>query len=93
MSRFIAKTFSGLEKILSEELKDIGASIIDVRKRAIIFSGDTGVLYRANLWARTALKMLKSIYEFTARNENDLYKRIQSVQWKEFFDEIGRAHV
>jgi putative N6-adenine-specific DNA methylase len=84
--KMIAKTFFGFEDILAEELKNLGAQNIEKGTRMVSFYGDTGFMYKANLALRTALKVLKPIYQFEASNEHQLYKGIQSVQWSDYMN-------
>ena len=45
----LAKTMYGLEEVLANELKDLGAQNIKIQNRAVSFKGDTGFMYKANL--------------------------------------------
>ena len=58
----IAKTFSGLEEVLIEEIKEIGGTNIKKLQRSVSFEGDKKILYRANYKLRTALKILVPIF-------------------------------
>ena len=62
----IAKTFQGLEGVLAEELRQIGATNVEEGRRMVSFTGDKAVLYKANFCCRTALRILKPIYKFLA---------------------------
>ncbi len=84
--KFVAKTLHGLEDILIQELKDLGAKEINKLKRAVSFEGDKELLYRANYELRTAIRILKPIYNFTARSERQLYHKIFSYNWAMHFD-------
>ena len=44
----IAKTMYGLEEVLANELKTLGAQKIKIFNRAVSFKGDTGFLYKVN---------------------------------------------
>jgi putative N6-adenine-specific DNA methylase len=79
--KMIAKTFFGFEEILANELKMLGAQDVEPGVRMVSFKGDKGFMYKANLSLRTALKILKPIYFFKARNDQDLYKGILGVNW------------
>lgn len=79
--KMLAKTLFGFEDILATELRGLGATGIEKGVRSVQFEGDTGFMYKANLCLRTALKILKPIYTFTVRNENDLYKKVYDMQW------------
>lgn len=81
----VAKTFKGLETVLAGELTALGAKDVKVLNRAVSFVGDKALMYKANLWLRTALKILKPIKEFKARNEVELYKGIAQIDWEEYF--------
>jgi len=82
--QLVAKTFKGLEYVLSEEIKALGAHDVTILNRAVSFTGDKALMYKANLWLRTALKILKPINSFKAKNEIDLYKGISQINWNDF---------
>ena len=56
--KLVATTLQGLEEILAKELKDLGASIIKVQKRAVEFEGDKRMMYRACYELRTAIRII-----------------------------------
>ena len=82
----IAKTFFGFEEILAKELQMLGAQDVEQGVRMVSFKGDTGFMYKANLALRTALKILKPIYSFKARDEQSLYKGITGVNWSKLIN-------
>ncbi len=84
--KYIAKTLYGLENVLAGELKTLGASDILVLNRAVAFSGDVKMLYRANYCLRTALSVLATIDEFRIRSGDDLYKNSLKVDWDSYLD-------
>ncbi|MFP4022968.1 MAG: class I SAM-dependent RNA methyltransferase [Thiohalospira sp.] len=84
--KMLAKTFLGLEEVLKDELLRLGASDVKAVNRAVEFSGDKALMYRANFHLRTALKILKPIAEFKVNNENELYDSVQSIPWDTIFD-------
>ena len=75
----------GLEEILADELRKLGAQNVNILNRAVEFVGDIGFMYKANLNLRTAIRILKPIFEFKARNENELYKKIYDYNWEKYF--------
>ncbi len=81
-----AKTFAGLEAVLADELRNMGALSVEVANRAVYFRGDLSTLYKANYLCRTALRILKPVGVFTVRNENELYEKIKRVDWPALFD-------
>jgi putative N6-adenine-specific DNA methylase len=80
-----AKTLCGLEDILAEELKTIGASEINSGKRIVSFTGDKRMLYKANFHCRTALRILKPILHFKAYNADNVYDEVKKVEWENYF--------
>jgi putative N6-adenine-specific DNA methylase len=84
--KMIAKTFFGFEEILANELKMLGAQDVEQGVRMVSFKGDKGFMYKANLSLRTALKILKPIYFFKAKNEQDLYKGIRGTNWSKYIN-------
>ncbi len=83
---YLAKTLAGLEEVLANELSSIGAEKIEVGNRVVRFSGDKALMYRANLELRTALRILVPIHRFRVRHENELYKKVQQVDWSKYLD-------
>ena len=82
----IAKTFFGLEEVLSDELRKIGAENIEILNRAVGFDGSKEIMYKANYLCYTSIRILKPIAKFKVLNENDLYKQIRSIRWWEYMD-------
>lgn len=77
----VAKTFQGLEGVLAEELRGLGAEEIEPGKRMVAFRGDLAMLYRANMCCRTALRILKPFYSFEATDPDMLYARAKEYDW------------
>lgn len=88
-----AQTLHGLERVLAVELEAIGAQGIEVSKRAVRFTGDEDVLYRANLWLRTALRVLVPLRSFVIRHEDDLYGSVRGIGWERFLRPTGTLAV
>ncbi|PLX13162.1 MAG: RNA methyltransferase, partial [Marinilabiliales bacterium] len=84
--KLVVKTFKGLEDILFQELKQLGASEIKKGNRMVEFLGDQAMMYKANFHLRTALRVLKPIAEFEVSDENQLYSAIQKIDWNEYID-------
>ncbi len=82
----IAKTSYGLEQILADELSAIGAEDIELMNRAVYFTGTKETMYRANLELRTALRILKPVYSFRVRDENDLYRETRLFDWDKYLN-------
>ncbi|MEL6989901.1 MAG: THUMP domain-containing protein, partial [Bacteroidota bacterium] len=70
----------------ADELKAIGAEQIELLNRAVKCNGDNELLYRSNLYLKTAIKVLKPIAYFTIFNEHQLYKEIKSLKWYQYMN-------
>jgi putative N6-adenine-specific DNA methylase len=81
--RLFATTAPGLEGVLLSELRRLGATDPKEALRGVSFGGDLGMLYRANLWSRTATRVLVRIAEFDTRDRDHLYKGSREVAWEE----------
>lgn len=79
--RMVAKTMKGLEAVLADELRALGAEAVEPGRRMVSFEGDLAMLYKANLSCRTALKILKPFYTFDARTTDELYDRVKDFDW------------
>ena len=79
----VAKTFQGLEEVLASEIATLGGKDIEIGKRMVSFTGDKALLYKTNLHCRTALRILKPIYTFTAGDTDELYERIKAFEWEQ----------
>lgn len=90
---YVAKTFQGLEGLLASELRDLGATHVVELKRAVEFSGSVEILYKANLHARTALRILRPLASFRATNEHALYRNIQKIDWSQWLTPGGTLAV
>ena len=77
----IAKTQQGLEGVLAEELRLIGAEDVNQTPRTVSFKGDKEMMYKANFQLRTALRILKPIYSFKARTEDEFYGQAKKFDW------------
>lgn len=80
----VAKTFQGLEDVLRDELISLGAENVEMGRRMVSFEGDLEIMYRANLCCRTALRILKPIEKFTARNPDELYDIVRDIEWEKY---------
>ena len=87
--QMIAKTLKGLENVLADELVSIGANNVQIQRRAVSFTGDKRLMYKANLWLRTALRIIRPIAVFEAANTDELYAQIKSIDWEKYIAKDG----
>ena len=84
METFVAKTLQGLEEVLANELKQIGADNVTIGRRAVTFDGTLETLYKANVHSRTALRILRPIATFKASSTDQLYAGAKAIQWENY---------
>lgn len=80
----VAKTFGGLEEVLRDELIALGAANVEIGLRMVEFDGDLEMMYKANLCLRSALRILKPIYSFTASDPDELYDAVREIDWEKY---------
>ena len=78
-----AKTFQGLEGVLADELRALGAEDVTEGRRVVTFFGDKELLYRANFCLRTALRVLKPFYKLRSLSADDLYEQLKQFPWEQ----------
>lgn len=81
---FFATCARGLEPVLAEELRRLGAEAVEPGRGGVSFAGDRAFLYRANLWLRTAIRVLRPILEATVTSPDELYEAVQTIDWSEY---------
>lgn len=85
--KIIAKTLAGLEEILAKEIEQLGGENIAIGNRMVSYLGDKQLLYKSNLWLRTALRVLKPFEQFTATDPDDLYAKVKAIDWSQYVAE------
>lgn len=85
----VAKTFFGLEPVLEEELIQLGAEKVEQGRRMVKFTGDKSMMYKANIFLRTALRILKTDYTFKIKTQDDYYQAITEIEWE---NHLGLHH-
>ena len=80
----VAKTLYGLEDILATELIALGANNVEIGRRMVAFTGDKRLLYKTNFCLRTALKILKPIATFAAKNPDEVYEEVKKIDWTKY---------
>lgn len=83
--RLVAKTSFGLEKVLADEVKEIGGQNIILGNRAVFYEGDLKIIYKSNYFLRTALRVLKEIEFFRFKNVDQFYIKCKDIDWQKYF--------
>ena len=79
----VAKTFLGLEGVLADELRTLGAEDVAEGNRVGFFKGDKEMLYRANFSCRTAVRILKPVLTLHSSSADDLYEQLKGFDWEQ----------
>jgi len=82
---YFATTSKGLEGVLAEEITALGGKRAAVSTGGVSFSGDRDLCYRANLWLRTANRILLTLSGFPAPTPEALYEGVKAVPWPDLF--------
>src|SRR6476619_1831026 len=83
-SRYFATCARGLEPMLEKELRELGAEDVAAGRGGAGFGGDLGTLYKANLWLRTAVRVLRPVLEAPVNSPDELYQAVQTIDWAKF---------
>lgn len=79
----IAKTAFGLEALVTKELRYLGYSNTTVENGKVMFEGDELAIARANLWLRTAGRVVIKVAEFEATTFDELFDQTKAIPWYE----------
>jgi len=82
--QFFATTAKGVEEVLAAELVRLGVSDVSAEGGGVRFSGGMEAAYRANLWLRTASRVLMPLAEFPCETPEDLYQGARAIPWTEY---------
>src|SRR5262245_42270297 len=81
LSHYFATCARGLEPVLADELTQLGATQVTPGRGGVAFAGDPVLLYQANLWLRTAVRVLRPVLEADVRSPEELYEAVRGVDW------------
>jgi putative N6-adenine-specific DNA methylase len=82
--RLFATCARGLEPVLAEGLRLLGARDVCLGRGGVHFRGDQALLYRANLWLRTAIRVLRPILRAPVHSPQDLYEAVFRLDWSRY---------
>lgn len=83
----------GLESVLKREVIDIGYDVTKVEDGRITFLGDEEAVARANIFLRTAERVLIKIGSFHAETFEELFQGTKNLPWEEYFPESAKFWV
>lgn len=80
---YFATCARGLEPVLAAELSALGAERVEPGRGGVSFAGPLEFLYKANLWLRTAVRVLRPLLKAEVKSPEQLYAAVQGVDWTE----------
>ncbi|MCL2461278.1 MAG: class I SAM-dependent RNA methyltransferase [Defluviitaleaceae bacterium] len=90
---YIATTAFGLEAVVKREAAALGFSNIRVLDGRVDFSGGLDALVRANLWLRSADRVLLRVGEFQALTFDELFEKTKALPWGDWITRDGKFTV
>ena len=83
---FFATTGKGIEDVLADELRALGVEGVSSETGGARFRGTLADCYRANLWLRTANRVLLFLAEFPCNTPEELYDGVRTIRWNDFLN-------
>ncbi len=83
----------GLEAVTKREIYDLGYEIIRVEDGRITFEGDEEAICRANIFLRTAERVLLQVGRFHAETFDELFEGIKALPWENYIPKNGKFWV
>ena len=80
----IAPCHFGLEAVLKREIIDLGYEIASVEDGRVSFYGDAEAICRANIFLRTAERVLLKVGAFKAVTFDELFEKTKALPWEEY---------
>lgn len=81
---FFATCAKGVEPILAKELKELGVQNFRTASGGAHFEGSMEAMYRANLWLRTANRVLMRLAVFSCPTPQVLYQNVRQIRWHDW---------
>ncbi len=82
--KMVAPTIFGVEGILADELKRLGAENIKAENGRVFFEGDINMLAKANIWLRTAERVLIVVGRFHATKFEELFDNVYALNFEDY---------
>lgn len=83
----------GLEAVLKREIYDLGYEITKVEDGRVTFEGDEEAICRANIFLRTAERVMIQVGRFKATTFEELFQGIKNLPWEDYIPEDGKFWV
>ena len=89
----VAPCHFGMEAVLKREITDLGYDVTRTENGKVSFAGDAEGIARANVWLRTAERVLLKVGEFKATTYDELFEGTAALPWEEFIPKDGKFWV
>ncbi len=89
----IAPCHFGLEAVLKREILDLGYEIAEVEDGRVTFYGDADAICRANIFLRTAERILLKVGSFRAVTFEELFDKTKALPWEDYIPQNGKFWV
>ncbi len=89
----IAPCHFGMEAVLKKEIIDLGYEISLVEDGRVTFLGDDEAICRANVFLRTAERVLLKVGSFRAETFEELFQGTRAIPWEEYIPQDGKFWV
>lgn len=89
----IAPCHFGLEAVLKREIQDLGYEISSVDDGKVTFYGDAEAICRANIFIRSAERILLKVGQFKATTYDELFEKTKELPWEDYIPEDGKFWV
>ncbi|MBU3839907.1 MAG: class I SAM-dependent RNA methyltransferase [Candidatus Ruminococcus intestinipullorum] len=89
----IAPCHFGLEAVLKKEIQQLGYEIAQVEDGRVTFYGDTQAICRANIFLRTAERILVKVGSFKAVTFDELFEKTKQISWEKYIPQDGKFWV
>lgn len=89
----IAPCHFGLEAVLKREILDLGYEISSVEDGRVTFQGDAEAVCRANIFLRTAERVLLKVGSFQAVSFEELFEKTRALPWEAYIPKDGKFWV
>lgn len=95
MSRveLVAPCHFGLEAVLKKEIMDLGYEIVQVEDGRVTFRGEEDAVSRANVFLRTAERILLKVGKIRAVTFEELFDQIKMLPWERYLPSDGKFWV
>ena len=84
---FVIPCLLGLESLIANEMKDLGAENVVAENGRVLFSGDENLLARANICSRYSERIQILVGDFYARSFEELFQGTKALPWEEWIGE------